>query len=334
MTRPVATVLIPARDEHDAIAGCLERVLAQTVDRSSLEVVVVDGGSADGTASVAVELLSDAGLASWQVLTNPVGTTPSNLNVGLAAATGAVLCRVDARSVIPPDYVAGCVAVLEARPDVVVVGGRQVAVARDDSPRAVGIARALNNRYGMGGARYRRGAASGPADTVYLGAFRTDELRAAGGWDERWSTNQDFELNRRMAARGTVWFEAGLAVGYLPRRDLAGLWRQYVRFGRWKVRYWRQSGDRPRPRQLVLLVGPVVAAVAAGIGWRRLGRGARTGAVAAGIVVVGGVEVAGPSGPPGTLTAHVMSASASAVVALGWLWGVYAEWFGLGTDRR
>ena len=47
--------------------------------------------------------------------------------------------------------------------------------------------------------------------------MRTSDLRAAHGWDEQLETNQDFDLNRRLATRGTVWFERSLCVGYLPR---------------------------------------------------------------------------------------------------------------------
>ncbi|MEZ5209436.1 MAG: glycosyltransferase [Acidimicrobiales bacterium] len=330
MTRPVATVLIPARDEHDAIAGCLERVLAQTVDRSSLEVVVVDGGSADGTASVAVELLSDAGLASWQVLTNPVGTTPSNLNVGLAAATGAVLCRVDARSVIPPDYVAGCVAVLEARPDVVVVGGRQVAVARDDSPRAVGIARALNNRYGMGGARYRqRGQQAGglrcrPRHLPH----RRAACAGAGGRpvvDQARTSTQ-----WRMAARGTVWFEAGPPWAHHCR---GGTWRgcggRYVA-DRWKVRYWRQSGDRPHPAARARRSGRGGGRrrhrLRALRPWRRAGPSPPGSSSSAASRSWGRVG-AGTHGPRHE---RVGVGDRGPRVAVGRL----RRWFGLGTDRR
>ncbi len=169
---------------------------------------MVDGGSTDDTAAVAKAALAGSDLHGWQVIANAAGTTPSNLNRGLAAASGAVLCRVDARCRVPVDYVSCCVEVLASRPEIAVTGGSQVAVARQTDSRSIGIARALNNRWGMGGSRYRRGAASGPADTVYLGAFRSADLRAAGGWDERYHTNQDFELNRRMARRGIVWFDA------------------------------------------------------------------------------------------------------------------------------
>ena len=332
MTDPLVTVLIPARDEAASIDRCLDHVLAQTWPADRLEVLVVDGGSGDGTGERAAARLEGAGLHRWAVLDNPVGRTPSNLNRGLAEATGDVLCRVDARSLVPPDYVACCVEVLADRPDVVVTGGAQVAEARDDGPVAVGIARALNNRWGMGGSRYRSGAASGPAETVYLGAFRTAQLRAAGGWDERYHTNQDFELNRRLGRQGVVWVDARLAVGYLPRPDLAGLWRQYRRFGSWKVRYWRDSGDPPQGRQRLLLAAPPVAGVL-GAAWVLRRHPLRRAVVAGALGGAGllAVDAAGTSGPPGGPAARAVAAAATVVVGLGWWTGVVGTALGGGS---
>lgn len=265
---PTVTVLIPARNEEADIERCLRAVLAQDHPHERMEIVLVDGGSADRTADVAATVLAEGDIA-WRIVHNPAGTTPSNLNAGLAATSGEILCRVDARSLVPPQYVRCCAEVLGARPEVIVTGGAQVAIAVDDSARSVGIARALNNRYAMGGSRYRSGADSGPCDTVYLGAFRTAEVRSAGGWDEYFETNQDFELNRRLGRVGVVWFDSRLKVGYVPRQTINALWRQYHRFGRWKVRYWRRTGDRPRPRQFVPLVALTVAVLGLAVPGRR-----------------------------------------------------------------
>jgi glycosyltransferase involved in cell wall biosynthesis len=317
------TVLVPARDEERDIDACLAAVAAQDYPRDRIEVVVVDGASKDATAARAESALTGAGFHRAEVIRNPAATTPSNLNVGLAAARGEVLCRVDARSRIPTDYVRRCVAVLAFRPDVVVVGGSQVAVASRPGALAAGIARALNNRWAMGLSRYRRGAASGPSDTVYLGAFRTAELRGAGGWDEGLPTNQDFELNRRLGRDRVVWFEAGLDVGYVPRSSLGELFGQYHRFGRWKVRYWRRTGDRPRPRQLALLVLPPLAGVAVAVA---LSRPAARPAVLAGAALIAGVvEVKGSRGPSSGPLARVVAVAAMAAVATGWNAGAWRE---------
>jgi succinoglycan biosynthesis protein ExoA len=316
-------VVVPARNEAASIEGCLDHLLAQDLPLDRLEVVVVDGGSADDTRARAERRLEGSGLARWLVLDNPAGTTPSNLNRGLAEVRAPVVCRVDARSFVPPDYVRTCAELLAGRGELAVVGGAQVARPARATVVATGIARALNNRVGMGGARYRSGAPSGPADTVYLGAFRTAELREAGGWDERLGTNQDFDLNRRMSAYGLVWFAAELAVAYEPRASLGALWDQYRRFGEGKVRYWYLTGDPPRPRQLVLLGAPVVGAVLGTLVLARLGRSGRIRLVGAGLALGVLVEVRGSPGPSGGPAVHAVAAAASGVTALAWLQGVY-----------
>jgi succinoglycan biosynthesis protein ExoA len=330
-TPPLVTVLVPARNEEADIEACLAAILAQDHPADRLEVLVVDGGSTDDTADLASAVLERASYVRWKVLDNVVGTTPSNLNYGLAVAQGEYLCRVDARSIVPTHYVRTCAEVLAARPDVAVVGGAQVAVPADRGHRSVGIARALNNRWGMGGARYRRGAASGPTDTVYLGAFRTTELRGARGWDQTLHTNQDYELNRRMGRQGLVWFDDRLQVGYVPRPDVRSLFRQYHRFGRWKATYWQRTNDRPRPRQLVMLAAPAVGAAAVAVG---LGRPSTRVATAAVLAVGAAVfEATGSSTPtPGTAAARAVSVGASAAAAAGWWTGVVRGVLGSSTS--
>ena len=322
---PLVTVLVPARNEADDIARCLEAVAAQDFPLDRIEVVVVDGNSSDATIGTAEAALARHPFARSAVVDNPAGSTPSNLNVGLTHARGRYLCRVDARSVVPTDYVRRCTEVLERRPDVAVVGGSQVAVV-GRGRSGVAIARALNNPLGMGLARYRSGRPSGEADTVYLGCFRTRDLHDVGGWNEAWATNQDFELNRRMARRGVIWFESGLSVGYVPRPTISSLAAQYHRFGRWKVRYWRRTGDRPRPRQVALMVGPVVGSVTGAAAVVSLARTPRRLVALAVAALAGMVAIESRSaGPDATLVVRAASIMASAAVAGGWLSGIGRE---------
>ena len=322
---PLVSVIVPALEEASDITVCLDAIAAQDYPVNRIEVIVVDGASTDGTADMARRALGRRGLGGTAVVTNEGGTAPSNLNVGLARAAGDVVCRVDARTRIEPHYVRTCVDVLATRPDIAVVGGAQVAMPRDRTAKAIGIARALNNRWSMGGSRYRRGATSGPSDTVYLGSFRRAQLVEAGGWDERLVSNQDFDLNQRMQSSGLVWFDATLRSGYLPRASWVQLWRQYHRFGRAKVRYWRHAAARPQPRQWVLVLAPpiVAAAVAAALvlsPWP-----ARLAAIAALAGVAALIEARGTSGPPGGIGARWLSLVAMAAVAGAWWSGVIRE---------
>jgi len=318
---PLVSVVIPARNEAADIEACLAAIARQDHPINHLEVVVVDGDSDDGTGDIARRALGRYGFGSVAVVPNPVGTTPSNLNAGLARARGEIVCRVDARTLIEPHHVRTCADLLRTRPEVAVVGGSQVAIPRDRTARALGIARALNNRWSMGGARYRRAGASGPTDTVYLGAFRQAQLQLVGAWDERLTTNQDYDLNRRMGAHGLVWFEHTLQSGYVPRATFGRLWAQYRRFGLAKVRYWRLTGDRPALRQIVALAAlPLAAAV----GLLALRADLRLALVL--LAAVGLIEHLGTVEPRGGPLARAAAIVAMGLIAVGWWTGVVEGW--------
>jgi cellulose synthase/poly-beta-1,6-N-acetylglucosamine synthase-like glycosyltransferase len=261
--------------------------------------------------------------ADGTVVANPTGKRSPGLNLAAAAATGDIVVRVDARSVLPPDYVRRCVARLQSDPSIGVVGGVQrAAVPESSDVVARGIARALRNRWTTGGASYRRTGASGSVDTVYLGVFRRDELLAVGGYDVSLDANEDFDLCQRYLARGQqVWLEEGLAVDYEGRTRLADVWRQYVAFGEAKVQYWRMRHERPNGRQLVGLLGPVVGLVAFG-GAVLAGRGAV--AVVGGIAGVAALDQVAVGGKP-SLGERAVSIVGSNIVPIAWAVGAYRE---------
>ena len=90
------SVVIPVLDDQRALARCLERFAAQSV--APLEVVVVDNGSADGSADI-------ARAAGARVVEEPVRGIPAAAAAGYDAAVGDVIARCDADSVVPPDWV-------------------------------------------------------------------------------------------------------------------------------------------------------------------------------------------------------------------------------------
>ncbi|MGH9296048.1 MAG: glycosyltransferase, partial [Acidimicrobiales bacterium] len=173
-TRPRVTIGIPVLDEEGHLGRCLRAVEAQSYPEI-LQVLVVDGGSVDGTVEVA------GGFRGVEVLANPRRTRPAGLNVAIASAKGDVFVRVDARSVIAPDYVEACVAALE-RSGAAMVGGPMRLSAASPGQRA--IKAAMTSRLGSGPAAFRREAGEARfVDTVYLGAYRLEMVRGLGGYD-------------------------------------------------------------------------------------------------------------------------------------------------------
>jgi GT2 family glycosyltransferase len=97
------------------------------------------------------------------------------------------------------------------------------------------VAGAMRSPLGVGASRFHTGGEAGIVDTVYLGAFRREALVAIGGFDERFTRAQDWELNFRLRENGgVVYFDPRLHVTYRPRSTVKALAKQYFEYGRWR----------------------------------------------------------------------------------------------------
>lgn len=230
LSSPVVSVVIPALNEERFLGACLESVTSQTFD--AIEVLVVDGGSTDGT----VRLVGEVAKRDRRVrlVANPARIIPAGLNAGLREAKGKWLVRVDAHSTVPPDYVERAVKHLETG-RWGGVGGRKDGVGFTPSGRA--IAAAMASPFGVGGSTYHHGTEPQVVDHVPFGAYPVDLARALGGWDERLRVNQDFEFDYRVRAAGRqLLFDPELRIDWICRQSVRELFAQYVRYGRGKAK--------------------------------------------------------------------------------------------------
>jgi succinoglycan biosynthesis protein ExoA len=252
------SVVIPALDEAAHIERCVRSVLAQEVD-GGLEVIVVDGRSADGTAEL-------ARAAGARVIENAARGIPAGLNRGLDAAEGEVVVRFDAHAEMPAGYVAACVRAIDEEKGAASVGGWREPRGRGPWGRA--LAAALASPLGVGHALiWRRPPAGMPrrdVEHVPLGCFRVSTLRAVGGWREDLLTNEDFDLDHRLRkAGGRVVFDPEIWSVYYARETLGAIARQYWRYGRWKAAMLVSAPESLRPRQLAPPALVLTVAVAA-----------------------------------------------------------------------
>lgn len=269
------SVLTPVLDERAHLPRVLEEMLAQQV-AGTFELLFIDGGSQDG--SLDLLLRCAAADPRVRVLRNPARRTPQALNLGLHAARGTYVARMDAHTHYPPDYLQRGMDRL-ARGDVASVSGPQLAVGSGRWSRRVALA--LNTPLGVGGARFRRALAEEvEVDSGFTGLWHRDLLVAHGGWDEQWLNDQDTELAARLrAAGGRIVCLPDMAASYVPRDDLRALARQYWRYGDYRVRTSHRHPSTLRRSQL-LPPGLLLTAAAAVAAPRPVARPARVGLLA------------------------------------------------------
>lgn len=300
LTLPGVSVVLPVLNEERDLAAAVNRVLQQRYD-GPYEVVLAVGPSTDRTLEIAEELA--AADPRVRVVTNPTGRTPAGLNVAIKAAKHDILVRVDGHSIIPPSYVTDVVRLL-GETGASNVGGMMI--PEGFTPFSHAVARAMSSALGIGSAPIHTGGNPGPTETVYLGSFTREALESIGGFDERFTRAQDWELNYRLRQAGhVVWFDPDLRVGYRPRDNWRALARQFFRTGRWRrhvIRLYPQTAAlrylAPPATVAALAVGAlagVVGAVGAGVAggfwpWLLLGWAAPAGYA---VVVLGGAAWVG-----------------------------------------
>jgi glycosyltransferase involved in cell wall biosynthesis len=259
----LVTIIMPIRNEAAFIERSLGAVLAQDYPADLLEILVVDGMSDDGTQRIVQRMLDGRPMA--RLLENPGKLAASALNVGVAAASGEVIVRVDGHTIIAPDYVRRCVEVL-AKTGADCVGGLMRAEGTSSFGKAVALA--TSHPFGIGGSKFHYATEAQEADTVYLGAWPGTVLRSSGPFQEDVGCNEDDEFNYRLLNRGgRIWLDPSVESIYYCRPTPSTLFRQYFRYGFWKVRVFQKVPGSAQIRHwapplfALYVVGGLLAAI-------------------------------------------------------------------------
>ena len=226
---PAVSVILPVLNEEKHLESAVLSILSQDY-RGEFEVILAVAPSRDRTEEIAHKLAREN--SQIKIVASPTGKTAAGLNLALAASHSPVVVRVDGHSQIPHDYLSLVVEILNET-GAVNVGGIMAAVGTTRFEKAV--AGAMRSAFGVGASRFHTGGKAGAVDTVYLGAFRREALVAIGGFDERFTRAQDWELNFRLRENGgIIYFDPRLHVTYQPRPNLKALAKQYFEYGRWR----------------------------------------------------------------------------------------------------
>jgi glycosyltransferase involved in cell wall biosynthesis len=226
---PAISVILPVLNEEPHLAESITAILAQDYS-GAFEVILALGPSKDRTNEVAEDLAARD--HRIKLVSNPTGKTAAGLNLAIAASSNPVIVRVDGHAKVPNNYLTLAISILRES-GAVNVGG--VMAAEGVTPFEIAVSRAMRSPLGVGASRFHTGGEAGEVDTVYLGAFRREAVIAAGGFDERYTRAQDWELNHRLRKNGgKIFFDPRLQVTYRPRPNLNKLAKQYFQYGRWR----------------------------------------------------------------------------------------------------
>lgn len=247
-TLPYVSVIMPIRNEEAHIEQSLGAVLKQKYPSHKMEVIIADGMSDDRTLEL-IRKITRRSKIRVKILENKQRITPSGLNMALVNSIGEVIIRVDGHTIIEPDYIVQCVQALE-KSGAANVGGRMDAFAINFFGQAVALV--TSSPFGVGNSRFHYSQIEEEVDTVYLGAWRREIFECNGLFNEELVHNQDDEFNYRLRENGyKILLSPKIRSLYFNRSSLRSLWRQYYRYGFWKIRVLQLRPGQMSWRQFI-----------------------------------------------------------------------------------
>ena len=257
--------VIPALNEARHIEACIRSLMTGDEWLRRVPLVVVDGGSTDGTIEIVSSMVPE--FPNLCLVHNSKKLQSAAINLAVAECAGEsarFLVRCDAHSVFPAGFIKSVAfALLRTQAASVVIPMD----ARGETCFEKANAWIVDTPLGSGGSAHRGGTRSGYVDHGHHAGFDLSVFRSVGGYDETFSHNEDAEYDERVIqAGGRIFLDATIRKIYFPRGSVAALARQYYNYGKGRARTVFKHGQRPKVRQMLpvlALLGSLIGLVAA-----------------------------------------------------------------------
>ncbi len=111
------SVIIPAYNEEKLIKSCLDSLKDQDFNRKNYEIIVVDNGSTDRTASIVKNYDS-------KLVLEPNKGVSFAVKKGFSLASGEIIATTDADTRVNPGWLSNIYNTFESDPEIVIIGGK------------------------------------------------------------------------------------------------------------------------------------------------------------------------------------------------------------------
>ncbi len=220
------SVIIPAHNAANSIAKCVESVRNQSISPDEYEIIVVDDGSTDDTASIAWQ-------SGAEVVQQNRGRPAAARNAGINAAQGDILCFTDADCFPTPNWLEELTRPFD-NPDI--IGSKGIYTSEQTELTARFVQLEYEDKYDL-----LRGQERIDFIDTYSAAYRRQVLMANNCFDESFPYLEDQELSFRLAARGYgMVFQPTAVVSHLHSHTLVGYFRKKFTIGYWKAQVIRR----------------------------------------------------------------------------------------------
>ncbi|MCH5266441.1 MAG: glycosyltransferase family 2 protein [Lachnospiraceae bacterium] len=196
------SLCVVAYNEEERLPALLSDIAGQSYPKKNTELLLIDGGSGDGTRKQMEQFARDYGekYAGILVLDNPGKILSCGWNVALVHFTGDAILRVDAHSHIPSDFIEKNVETLQGGE--MVSGGARPVVCEGEKGWQRTLLLAEESLFGSSISSFRRNEERAYVKSLFHGAYRREVFEAVGGFREDLGRTEDNEIHYRIRKKG------------------------------------------------------------------------------------------------------------------------------------
>lgn len=248
---PYVSALIVMRNERNYIKPSLMSFVNQTYPKDRYEIIVVDGCSDDGTVDIVNGIIREFSTDSFHIrlVDNPKRILASGWNIGIKAAKGEYVTRIDAHAEAASDFIEKSVNTMLSV-NAACVGGKldSIPVEGDD----LLVSKVLSSSFGVGNSSFRVSDTAGYADTAVYGLYKKSVFEEAGYFDEKMVRNQDIDLHSRIKKAGyKFYFNPEIHSVYHTRSSVKKMVKQAYGNGKWNMVLVKKGSSALSLRHLV-----------------------------------------------------------------------------------
>lgn len=232
MSKPIISVIIPVYNEATYIEQMVRSVLAQHQINFSIELLIVDGDSTDGTTHKIEQLQEE--YPAIQIIRNKKRIAPAAFNQGILHAKGEYIAILGAHSKYDPNYLEICLQELLAN-NCAGCSGKIEVTLKDSNTQSLLIYYLLTSNFGVSSKSYRT-AKEGIGEQCPFPVFRKSIFDSVGLYNEILVRNQDNDMNYRIINAGNkLYYTHKVSAYYYPKQTLRSLYDYAINTGKWNM---------------------------------------------------------------------------------------------------
>ena len=197
----LVSVVVVLLNEEKFLPRLIEDFKKQTYNHNEIELIFIDGMSKDDSWKILEDFKnSNHDFYDVVLLKNPKVILSAGMNVGIKAARGECILKVDCHSHITDNFIENNVKIIEEGEDV--CGGPRPNIIENADNFSKTLLLVEENMFGSGIADYRKKTTKKYVSSVFQGMYKKSIFDKIGLLDEKVGRVEDNELHYRIRKNG------------------------------------------------------------------------------------------------------------------------------------